>query len=118
MNAAKKEGIDLPGVTEFQSTTGRGISAKFDGKIVLVGKEKFLRDAEVRISDQLGKEAERLQQAFQKQQFTLEEFQLQLQQIKRMGPVGGGLSCGGAEPASHAHDRRKDAQDCRRHCVR
>jgi signal recognition particle subunit SRP54 len=34
------------------------------------------------------KEAARLQQAFQKQQFTLEEFQLQLQQIKRMGPVG------------------------------
>jgi len=34
------------------------------------------------------KEAVRLQQAFQKQQFTLEEFQLQLQQIKRMGPVG------------------------------
>ena len=34
------------------------------------------------------KEAARLQQAFQKQQFTLEEFQLQLQQIKRMGPMG------------------------------
>jgi signal recognition particle subunit SRP54 len=34
------------------------------------------------------KEAARIQQAFQKQQFTLEEFQLQLQQIKRMGPVG------------------------------
>jgi signal recognition particle subunit SRP54 len=34
------------------------------------------------------KEAVRLQQAFQKQQFTLEEFQLQLQQIKRMGPMG------------------------------
>lgn len=65
MNAAKKEGIDLPGVTEFQSTTGRGISAKFDGKIVLVGKEKFLRDAEVRISEQLGKEAERLQEKAQ-----------------------------------------------------
>ncbi|HET7227706.1 MAG TPA: copper-translocating P-type ATPase [Chthoniobacterales bacterium] len=65
MNAAKKEGIDLPGVTEFQSTTGRGISAKFHGKIVLVGKEKFLRDAEVRISDQLGKEAERLQEKAQ-----------------------------------------------------
>lgn len=34
------------------------------------------------------KEAEKLQKAFQKQQFTLEEFQLQLQQIKRMGPMG------------------------------
>jgi len=34
------------------------------------------------------KEAVRLQKAFQKKQFTLEEFQLQLQQIKKMGSVG------------------------------
>jgi signal recognition particle subunit SRP54 len=34
------------------------------------------------------KEAARLQKAIQKQQFTLEEFQLQLQQIKRMGSMG------------------------------
>src|SRR5678815_2668512 len=34
------------------------------------------------------KEAEKLQKAFLKQQFTLEEFQLQLQQIKRMGSMG------------------------------
>jgi signal recognition particle subunit SRP54 len=33
------------------------------------------------------KEATRLQKAFLKQQFTLEEFQLQLQQIKRMGSM-------------------------------
>ncbi len=33
------------------------------------------------------KEAEKLQQAFQKQQFTLEEFLVQLQQIKRMGSM-------------------------------
>ena len=33
------------------------------------------------------KEAEKLQKAFQKQQFTLEEFLLQLQQIKRMGSM-------------------------------
>ncbi len=48
------------------------------------------------------KEAERLQSAFQKQQFTLEEFQLQLQQIKRMGPVGGLLEMipGGKKLAS------------------
>jgi len=34
------------------------------------------------------KEAAKIQKAFLKQQFTLEEFQLQLQQIKRMGPMG------------------------------
>ena len=33
------------------------------------------------------KEAEKLQKAFQKQQFTLEEFLVQLQQIKRMGSM-------------------------------
>ncbi|HYA29055.1 MAG TPA: signal recognition particle protein [Acidobacteriota bacterium] len=48
------------------------------------------------------KEAERLQKAFQKQQFTLEEFQVQLQQIKRMGPVSGLLEMipGGKKLAS------------------
>jgi signal recognition particle subunit SRP54 len=34
------------------------------------------------------KEAAKLQKAFLKQQFTLEEFQLQLKQIKRMGSLG------------------------------
>ncbi|HEX7227779.1 MAG TPA: signal recognition particle protein [Candidatus Binatia bacterium] len=34
------------------------------------------------------KEAERLQSVIQKQQFTLEEFQIQLQQIKKMGSMG------------------------------
>ena len=33
-------------------------------------------------------EAERLQKVIQKQQFTLEEFQIQLQQIKKMGSMG------------------------------
>jgi signal recognition particle subunit SRP54 len=34
------------------------------------------------------KEAERFQKVIQKQQFTLEEFQIQLQQIKKMGSMG------------------------------
>jgi signal recognition particle subunit SRP54 len=34
------------------------------------------------------KEAERLQKVIQKKQFTLEEFQIQLQQIKKMGSMG------------------------------
>jgi signal recognition particle subunit SRP54 len=34
------------------------------------------------------KEADQLQKAFQKQQFTLEDFQLQLKQIRKMGSVG------------------------------
>ena len=61
------------------------------------------------------KEAARLQQAFQKQQFTLEEFQLQLQQIKRMGPVGGLLEMipGGKKLASQV-DAEKAEQEIKR----
>ncbi|HEY7217060.1 MAG TPA: signal recognition particle protein [Candidatus Binatia bacterium] len=61
------------------------------------------------------KEAARLQQAFQKRQFTLEEFQLQLQQIKRMGPVGGLLEMipGGKKLASQV-DAEKAEQEIKR----
>src|SRR5216117_4057185 len=40
--AANKEQIELREATGFKSTTGGGVSAKVDGKIALVGKEKFL----------------------------------------------------------------------------
>ena len=61
------------------------------------------------------KEAARLQQAFQKQQFTLEEFQLQLQQIKRMGPVGNLLEMipGGKKLATQV-DTEKAEQELKR----
>ena len=61
------------------------------------------------------KEAARLQQAFQKQQFTLEEFQLQLQQIKRMGPVGNLLEMipGGKKLAAQV-DSDKAEQELKR----
>jgi signal recognition particle subunit SRP54 len=61
------------------------------------------------------KEAARLQQAFQKQQFTLEEFQLQLQQIKRMGPVGNLLEMipGGKKLATQV-DSDKAEQELKR----
>ena len=58
------------------------------------------------------KEATRLQQAFQKQQFTLEEFQLQLQQIKRMGPVSGLLEMipGGKKLASQVDSEKAEKE--------
>ena len=62
VNAARKEGIELRGVTEFQSTTGGGVSGKIDGKSVLVGKEKFLSELNITISEDLKKEAKRLQE--------------------------------------------------------
>jgi signal recognition particle subunit SRP54 len=61
------------------------------------------------------KEAVRLQKAFQKQQFTLEEFQLQLQQIKKMGSVGNLLELipGGKKFASQV-DAEKAEQEMKR----
>jgi len=58
------------------------------------------------------KEAQRLQQAFQKQQFTLEEFQLQLQQIKRMGSMGSLLEMipGGKKLASQVNAEKAEQE--------
>jgi len=65
VNAAKKEGIALFDVTDFQSTTGGGVSGIIDGKSVFVGKEKFLSESKVTISEDLKKEAKRLQEKAQ-----------------------------------------------------
>ena len=62
---AKQEKIELRSVTDFQSTTGGGVSAKLDGYVILVGKEKFLTDSNVRFPDQLVQEARRLQERAQ-----------------------------------------------------
>ena len=65
VEAAKKEQIALRDVTDFQSTTGGGVSAKFDGRRVLVGKEKFLADSGVTLSNELKRQADRLQEQAQ-----------------------------------------------------
>ncbi|MGE5214933.1 MAG: copper-translocating P-type ATPase, partial [Nitrospirota bacterium] len=65
VEAAKKEQIALREVTDFQSTTGGGVSAKVNGKYILVGKEKFLADSGVTISEELRREADRLQEQAQ-----------------------------------------------------
>ncbi|PYK18219.1 MAG: hypothetical protein DME55_07355, partial [Verrucomicrobia bacterium] len=62
VNAARKEGIELRTVTDFQSTTGGGVSGKIDGKSVFVGKEKFLSESNIPIPENLKKEAQRLQE--------------------------------------------------------
>jgi Cu+-exporting ATPase len=62
VESAKKAKIELRNVTDFQSTTGGGVSANLDGKVVLIGKEKFLADSHVRFSEELTKEAGRLQE--------------------------------------------------------
>ena len=65
VEAAKKKQIALREITDFQSTTGAGVSAKFDGRRVLVGKEKFLADSSVTLSNELKRQADRLQEQAQ-----------------------------------------------------
>jgi Cu+-exporting ATPase len=65
VESAKQEKIELRGATDFQSTTGGGVSAKLDGKGILVGKEKFLADSNVRFPEDLLKEARRVQERAQ-----------------------------------------------------
>ena len=75
VEAAKNEQIALREVADFQSTTGGGVSATLataspsggglDRRPVLVGKEKFLTDSSVNISNELRKQADRLQEQAQ-----------------------------------------------------
>jgi P-type Cu+ transporter len=65
VNAAKKENLELRDVTDFESSTGGGVSAKVDGKVARVGKEKFLIDAGVAIPAGLKNRAQLLQEKAQ-----------------------------------------------------
>src|SRR5262249_5116652 len=65
VEAAKKEPFGLRDVTDFQSVTGGGVSARLNGGSVLVGKEKFLVDSGVALSDGLKRQAYRLQEQAQ-----------------------------------------------------
>ena len=65
VESAKQEKIELRGITDFQSITGGGVSANLDGKTILIGKEKFLADSNVRFPEELTKEARRLQEKAQ-----------------------------------------------------
>jgi Cu+-exporting ATPase len=62
VESAKQQKIELRDVIDFQSITGGGVSGKVEGKAILVGKEKFLADSNVRFPEELTKEARRLQE--------------------------------------------------------
>jgi len=65
VESARHEKIELRGITDLQSITGGGISANLDGKTILIGKEKFLADSNVRFPEELTEEAHRLQEKAQ-----------------------------------------------------
>ena len=65
VDATEKEQISLREITDFQSTTGGGVSAQVDGRRVFAGTEKFLADSGITLSDELKRQADRLQEQAQ-----------------------------------------------------
>jgi len=63
--AAESRGLSLASITEFQSTTGRGVSGKVDGRNVAVGSPGFLAGLGTPLTEELQRRAERLQDAGQ-----------------------------------------------------
>src|SRR5437879_9096820 len=61
VDAAKEAKVELRDVTDFQSTTGGGISGKLEGKSVLIGKEEFLADSSITIPAALKKQEQHSQ---------------------------------------------------------
>jgi P-type Cu+ transporter len=65
VDQARETGITLSPVTDFESTTGGGVTGKLDGKTVRVGKRKFLEESGVSIPEDLDREAQHLQEKAQ-----------------------------------------------------
>jgi len=61
MDYAKEKNGKLEKVESFASITGGGIQGQVNGKMVLVGKQKFLEDAKVNLSEDLKTQAGELQ---------------------------------------------------------
>jgi Cu+-exporting ATPase len=47
VTGARDKGLDLPGVTTFDSVTGKGVRATVDGRELLIGNARLLRDASI-----------------------------------------------------------------------
>ena len=62
VTGAKTRNLPTDAVTEFQSVTGGGVSGRANGRRVLVGKPRFLRDAGVSGIDQLEQAAAEFQE--------------------------------------------------------
>jgi Cu+-exporting ATPase len=62
VSAAKEAGTELPQATDFQSTTGGGVSGTISGETVRIGKKGFLEDSDISFPDDLLAAAEKLQE--------------------------------------------------------
>ena len=61
VRGAEERGLTAGQVDDFQSTTGGGVSGQVNGRRVLVGKPKFLREQNVRGVDELESKGAKLQ---------------------------------------------------------
>jgi Cu+-exporting ATPase len=62
---AREKKIALLPASDFESTTGGGVSGKIGDQMIHVGKEKFLQDAGVAIPDDLKQSSQQLQEKAQ-----------------------------------------------------
>ncbi|HTQ51696.1 MAG TPA: heavy metal translocating P-type ATPase [Candidatus Acidoferrales bacterium] len=65
VDEARERKISLSPASNFESTTGGGVSGKIGDKLVRVGKEKFLGDSGVPIPDDLRQSSQQLQEKAQ-----------------------------------------------------
>ena len=65
VDKAKEKKIALSPASDFESTTGGGVSGKIGDKLVRVGKEKFLSDSGVAIPDDLKQPSQQFQEKAQ-----------------------------------------------------
>jgi Cu+-exporting ATPase len=65
VDKAKEKKTTLSPASDFESTTGGGVSGRIDDKLIRVGKEKFLQDTGMTIPDDLKQAALQLQEKAQ-----------------------------------------------------
>jgi len=59
---AKEKGYQLVSVDDFQSVTGAGVKGKVNGKEIFLGKQKFIEDNGISVSEELKKKSDELQE--------------------------------------------------------
>lgn len=62
VDKAKVDGLNFFDISDFESTTGGGVHAHIQGKLIRVGKRSFIESNSIKIPDDLVSEAERLQE--------------------------------------------------------
>lgn len=59
---SKEKGYELTSVDGFQSVTGGGVKGIINGKVVLLGKQKFIEDDGISLPEELKKRSDELQE--------------------------------------------------------